>query len=264
MTRYCSACGTPNDDVLVNCANCGQPLPLLPGPPDASTPAAQLAGADKTKTAYGWRDVTFIAKRFPFESTRKLGPMQANVLRDNAVKAIASMGFGVISNVEPYFYSRPATGKPADRHLRMVVGERGLRPDIVRSAKKKSLITKEVVALVVLWALAFISLILLSNFGLFMLLYFPGMIVFVIIAMSAASISSFDSDIVFVQFAPGSRTTKTDWEGGAPMVFDVRVAAGSIASRNHRAKHSHWREMDSLLPPRPDLAGLVDELSRRL
>jgi hypothetical protein len=252
-----SSAARPVADLPLPSAGAGRP-PMVAT--DSSVlPARDLAARAK---AYRWSDRRFTAKRFPFETEVKNPPTPAYRLESRLTEIISSLGFEVIFEEHPRFDGRPAKAATSDPHRGLIVGERGLRIDA--GLRRRALVTGVVAAVfaIGLMAAAFWSIT--SGDPEPGLLAAPAGIMLAVALVSMAGTGSFDSDIAWVLYTPHIMNDGQAIDWRTPFSFDLRIGAGSIASRNWASRSSRGRNLKELKPITPDLSSVPTRIAEQL
>lgn len=212
---------------------------------------------------YRWSDRTLASKPFPFTYSMSAPPMTALRLQAQLSRVLDSIGFPMIYSALPMFDGKPEKTDRFNRHRGLVVGERQLRIDeALRRRARNTGIGLASAAVAIATGLGY--LLATGYKGPLLLAAIPLGVLFAMSTSSITSRGSFDSELVWVEYAAASPPVSQLTDPGQTVQYDLRIGAGSVASQNWAGKTSSGRNLKSLRAPRPELSGVPRDLSTRL
>lgn len=224
---------------------------------------AGWADADPTsrRSAIGFSDLSLPNRSLPFHSEGTTGPMPASQLREMARRVVRSFGFHVALDYPPPLAGPVLNLSPVCRaYTGIVVGERRISVDPVRrhSALLRGVVTlaSGIVLIVVaavfgLWTGSLISILIIPGLGLAVYGLMFGL----------PALGSFDSEVLYLQYQPRI-PVEAGREGiswSTPILFDIQIGAGRIASANWRGNRGNGRDFKAVLPGGTELATLPQQ-----
>lgn len=250
--------------------------PYSPSPPRAYTmgPTGGVAPAATESEAapdalpgkvrpYRWSDRTLASKPFPFTYSMSAPPMTALRLQAQLSRVLESIGFPMIYSALPMFDGKPEKTDRFNRHRGLVVGERQLRIDVALRRRARN--TGIGLASAAVAIAAGLGYLLATGYkGPLLLAAIPLGVLFAMSTTSITSRGSFDSELVWVEYAAASPPVSQLTDPGQTVQYDLRIGAGSVASQNWAGKHSSGRNLKLLRAPSPALSGVPRDLSTRL
>ncbi|HEV2450071.1 MAG TPA: hypothetical protein VGU43_06665 [Thermoplasmata archaeon] len=240
-----------------------------PVPSGGASPAAAPSGGSSSEALpgkvrpYRWSDRTLASKTFPFTYSTSLPPMTALRLQAQLSRVLDSIGFPMIYSALPMFDGKPEKVDRFNRHRGLVVGERHLRLDLaLRQRARNTGIGVGLGAAAIAGGLVY--LVATGYHGPLLLGAAPLGILIAIALGSVTSRGSFDSEIVWVEYAAASPPVEQLTDSGQTVQFDLRIGAGTVASQNWAGKYSSGRNLKAFRAPNPELSGVPRDLSTRL
>jgi len=140
----------------------------------------------------------------------------------------------------------------------LAVGERGVEVD--RTLRIRTL---ALMAVYIAVAVALIVLVFATPLGgnATPILVLPAGLLFGLALTSYTSSGAFDSDIVWVQYSPQMSPTAPPTDNRSPLLFELKIGAGSVVSRNWAGRSASGRNFKRFRAPNPALSRIPDRLA---
>ncbi len=239
-------------------------LPSLPSTSFSTPPPIppSSAPAPTGPRPYRWTDRRMAGRPFPVGTSAEIVGVTASRLQSRLSEVLYGLGFEVVLDQPPRFDAKPAKPGPVDPHQGFVVGERNLRVDagLRRRALGRGVaaaVAGAVCAAGALWGAAAAG----SELG---LLALPAGLLFGYAFTSVAAAGSFDSDIVWVLYAPRAPEPGAAAGPTVPGAFNLTIRAGSVTSQNWAGRAASGRNFKGLHPTGTDLATVPSQIAQAL
>lgn len=217
---------------------------------DSSRPLASATGVrvapdpsdlSAVRKANPWTDVSLPTRMFPFTVSQSVGDRSLSDLRTRAVEVLARSGYPVVLD-SPAVLPLQLRSHPAGTPVRgIVVGEHGLRIDVVRRKKalRNTLVSVAVLAVGIAINIAFFP----SAPG------WGGFVLFAIGLVGALTYGpaygTFDSEVAYCSYSALVHSTA---EAEVPLPIQVTVGVARVASANWASKSGSGRNLKAVVP----------------
>lgn len=245
-----------------------EPLPSSSRPVPSLTGRSGPAGADAPSPAvtkgrpYRFSDHSLARKAFPYTLTTHLAPIPTALLQQRLAQTITELGFEVVLDTPPLLDGKPMKPSRFDRHKGLVVGEKNLRTD--PSLRRRAWWTLGISATAGVFLGGSMFWLISLGYRLSPVLPILTGTMFAVALISTTSTGSFDSDIVWIEYSPGTLTTGGLTDGQRPVEYSLLIGSGTVTSRNWAGKGASGRNVKALKPPAMGLSELPNAIAGAL